>query len=132
MKKTLLILLMVLLVVSVTFAFVACDEQDPCKNGHSWDAGEITKPATCDAEGTKLVRCKICGATEEQTVGKTQDHVWKEPEVTTEPTCSTPGEGKVTCSVCGTSQTRTISSIALNQHAGGGVHLHTINAKIAM
>ncbi len=115
MKKTLLILLMVLLVVSVTFAFVACDEQDPCKNGHSWDAGEITKPATCDAEGTKLVRCKICGATEEQTVGKTQDHVWKEPEVTTEPTCSTPGEGKVTCSVCGTSQTRTVEATGVHE-----------------
>lgn len=64
MKKTLLILLSLLLVVSVTFAFAACNTDDPCAEGHSWDDGTPQTPASCESAGVTVYRCRVCGKTE--------------------------------------------------------------------
>ena len=53
---------------------------------HTWNDGEITTPATCNAEGVKTYTCTICNATKTEAVPKA-DH--------------TIAAGAKTCSVCG-------------------------------
>ena len=40
------------------------------KENHSWDAGEVTKPATEQAEGVKTFTCTICNAAKTETIPK--------------------------------------------------------------
>ncbi len=37
---------------------------------HSWNAGEVTTPATEDAEGVKTYTCTVCGQTKTETIDK--------------------------------------------------------------
>ena len=38
---------------------------------HDWDEGVITKPATCTAEGIKVLKCTVCQHTKEEVLAKT-------------------------------------------------------------
>ncbi len=68
--------------------------------GHAWDAGKVTKPATCTAAGVKTFTCTRCKTTKTEAV-PTLAHT---PVVVAgkEATCTETGltEGKK-CSVCG-------------------------------
>ena len=68
--------------------------------GHAWDAGKVTKPATCTAAGVKTFTCTRCKTTKTEAV-PTLAHT---PVVVAgkEATCTATGltEGKK-CSVCG-------------------------------
>lgn len=44
------------------------------KKAHTWDAGVITTPATCSAEGIKTFTCSVCGETMTETIEKTTKH----------------------------------------------------------
>lgn len=50
-----------------------CGKEDSAS--HSWNYGTVTEEATCEKTGLKTVTCTGCGATDTQTVGKT-DHDW--------------------------------------------------------
>ncbi len=102
MKRVIRILLAIVIVSALMLTIAACD-QDPCKDGHSWDDGSITKQPTCQAEGTILKRCMKCGAVEQQTLAKV-GHDWGEPNVIVPPTCSTPGRASVKCKNCDETQ----------------------------
>ncbi len=55
--------------------------------GHSWNAGEVTKNATCNEAGTKTFTCTACSATKTETIAATGNHTYVNGA----------------CSVCGTS-----------------------------
>jgi len=59
MKKLLKILTVVLAVSVLALTFVACHE-DPCKDGHTWDEGTVTKAPTCTDKGEKTFHCTVC------------------------------------------------------------------------
>lgn len=61
----------VLLGLCGAFAFAACDDE-PATTGnshtHTWNAGEITTPATKDQDGVKTFTCNDCGETKTEAV----------------------------------------------------------------
>lgn len=44
------------------------EQEIDSKSEHTWNNGEITKPATSTADGVKTYTCTICGATKEENV----------------------------------------------------------------
>lgn len=44
------------------------EQEVDSKSEHTWNNGEITKPATSTADGVKTYTCTICGATKEENV----------------------------------------------------------------
>lgn len=89
----------------------AVDHQDNNKDGvcdrcgakmaceHTYDAGVVTKEATCTEKGVKTFTCTKCKAT------KTEEIPVKEHDfsagVSKEPTCTEPGVGKCSCGEVG-------------------------------
>ncbi len=101
MKKFVLVLLALLLVFATTMLVVACDKQDPCKDGHSYDDGEIVKPASCKEEGELLKRCTKCGATKTEPIAPNDDHEYGELIPVKGATCGEAGvKAHYQCSVC--------------------------------
>lgn len=80
------------------------------KNGygtHTFDAGKVTKAATCTSTGVKTYTCTVCGATKTETIKKTgHSYIWK---TTTKATVFKPAVQTKVCSKCGykTKETRT-------------------------
>ena len=81
------------------FYELAADE-DPCANGHSWDAGVVTTEPTCTTEGVKTYTCSCCGATKTETV-EALGHDYATETVA--PTYFEGGYDTHTCSRCGDS-----------------------------
>ena len=78
-----------------------------CK--HANTTTEVTKEATCKAEGKKVIKCKDCGETIKTETIKKLSHKLGSYTVTKEPTCSATGTKTATCSVCGEKVTETIA-----------------------
>lgn len=78
-----------------------------CK--HANTTTEVTKEATCKAEGKKVIKCKDCGETIKTETIKKLSHKLGSYTVTKEPTCSSTGTKTATCSVCGEKVTETIA-----------------------
>jgi len=68
--------------------------------GHSWDAGKITKEATCRAAGSIVYTCATCGLQRTESI-PTKSHSYV--DTTIGPTITEKGYAEHTCSVCGTS-----------------------------
>ena len=113
---------------------------------HSWDAGEVTTPATCTTNGIKTFTCQDCGGTKTQEIAKlnhnygawtkvddnqhkrvcandnshveTANHNWNNGVVTTEPTETSTGVKTYTCSVCNGTKTETIPALT-HEHTYG-------------
>ena len=68
--------------------------------GHSWEDAEITKEATCQTEGRKVVKCSVCGEEKEEVIARLAHRIVIDPavEATTTSTGLTAGTH---CSVCG-------------------------------
>ena len=75
---------------------------------HTWNAGTVTKAATCKETGTKTFTCTACNATKTETIAKTTAHTYGSYKTTKEPTCTAQGTETATCSVCGVSTSRNI------------------------
>ena len=102
-----------------------CD--DTKTEAHKWDAGKVTKEATCKEEGVKTFTCGTCKATKEEKIEKkahtfgnlvsvdannhkdvckvcnesvTEPHTWNKGTVTKQPTCKDEGEKTFTCTGC--------------------------------
>ncbi|MDE7086778.1 MAG: hypothetical protein K2O67_01165, partial [Clostridia bacterium] len=92
-------------------AVITAQTEIPAK-GHSWNDGEITKPATCTAEGVKTFTCSTCNSTRTETVNKI-DHAISDWMTDKDPTCTAEGSKHKECTVCHTSlETGTIDKIA--------------------
>lgn len=70
---------------------------------HSWDEGQITKPATETSEGVKTYTCTVCSKTRTETIGKIE-HVHDYGQLIQEVPATCEEEGTVAhycCSGCG-------------------------------
>lgn len=78
--------------------------------GHSWDAGVISKPATCTEDGVKTYLCAGCGKTREETI-KASGHIFGDWVVTKPATAAVKGEKQRTCAICGYVETAEIDAL---------------------
>jgi uncharacterized repeat protein (TIGR01451 family) len=78
----------------------------PCTN-HAWDAGVVTKEATCTAEGVKTFTCANCGETKTEAIAAT-GHNWDAGVETKAATCTEEGVKTFTCANCGETKTEAI------------------------
>lgn len=63
-----------------------------CDNGHHWDDGKVTTPATCKEAGTKTYTCTACETTKTESIAKLTTHTpGAEATETTAQTCTTCG-----------------------------------------
>ena len=70
------------------------------KSEHTWNAGEVTKPATCTGEGTKTYICTGCGTIKTEIIPST-GHESTEVRNKKEATCVKSGyTGDVYCTIC--------------------------------
>ena len=83
---------------------------------HKWDAGKVTKPATCGAEGVRTYTCTVCGDTKTEAISATGNHTWNAGVVTKQPTATEAGVRTYTCTVCGATKTEAISPAAHTRH----------------
>ena len=82
--------------------------------GHSWDAGKITKEATCRAAGSIVYTCATCGLQRTESIpAKPHSYV----DTTVEPTLSEKGYVEHVCSVCGTSYSDLYTDPLPNEHS---------------
>ena len=78
---------------------IATGEDIPATGNHSWNAGEVTKEATCTEGGEET---RVCTRDESHTETKptpknTDAHAWGEWKVTKEATCTEGGEETRVC-----------------------------------
>ena len=70
------------------------------KSEHTWNAGEVTKPATCTEIGTKTYTCIECGTTQTEKISST-GHGATEVRNKKEATCAESGyTGDTYCTIC--------------------------------
>ena len=106
---------------------------------HTWNAGEVTTPATHTTAGVKTFTCSDCGETKTEAIAKTTTHThgawakynsvehktvcacgdviyaahtWNTGEVTTPATHLAVGVKTFTCTDCGATKTEEIARIA--------------------
>ena len=65
---------------------------------HKWDAGVVTKAATCGADGVKTYTCSVCKETKEAPISATGEHQYKDK--VEEATCTKPMQVGEVCTVC--------------------------------
>lgn len=82
------------------------------KTAHTWDKGEVIKPADCVHTGVRTYTCKICHEQKEENLKKTE-HSWDDGKITTAPTTSSVGIKTFICKVCGTTKTEEISKLSV-------------------
>ena len=85
---------------SVTVLKVACE--------HTYDAGTVTTPATCDKAGVKTYTCTKCGTTKTEEI-PALGHAYDDGVQTKAPTCKEEGVKTYTCTKCGTTKTEAIA-----------------------
>lgn len=110
MKKVKLVALLLVLCMCFTL-FAACEDPDPCKNGHSWVNGQCSNcgVSQCDTEGHDYGDdgvCKICGASQ-----CASGHKWV----------------NAVCSVCGAKYELTdyVSELKLNMSSGSAKYTNS-------
>ncbi len=72
-----------------------CANEYGVANGHSWNGGEETTPATCETAGVMTYTC-ACSATKTEAIAPT-GHAWDDGVETTPATCTTAGVKTYTC-----------------------------------
>ena len=86
------------------------------KKAHTWDAGTVTKVATCTESGVKTYTCTLCAATKTEEVPATGNHEHTELRDAREATCVEDGyTGDLYCKDCGT-KLQTGKTIAKKAH----------------
>ena len=112
MKKVLFVLLLVAVLIG---SFVSCKEEPA--HEHTWDAGKITTPATCEVAGVKTYSCE-CGETKTEAI-PALGHKWDTGKITTPATCEDAGVKTFTCQNNNThTKTEAIPALGHNWDAG--------------
>ncbi len=83
---------------------------------HQWDDGMVTVEPKCNAEGTMVYTCTLCGETKDEVI-PTVDHAWV-AGATVEPTCTEDGYTPYTCPDCGAEKSDPIPATDHNYVAG--------------
>ena len=106
---------------------------------HTWNAGVVTTPATCTADGVRTYTCTVCRGTKTAAVAATghvwgvwtklddtqhqrvcandashkeqEAHTWDEGVITTAPTCTEQGVKTFTCAVCNGTKTEAVAAL---------------------
>ena len=65
---------------------------------HKWDAGEVTKAATCGEDGEKVYTCTVCQEEKTATIAATGEHQYDDK--VEEATCTEPMQVGEVCTVC--------------------------------
>lgn len=102
-------------------AEITLQDLNPCRNGHTWDEGEVTTEPTCTEKGVKTFTCTVkgCGATRTEDVEAT-GHDWQVVRDTEKKaTCTEDGSCEYICSKC--FETRTETTNALGHDYVNGV-----------
>ena len=81
----------------------------PCAN-HTWNDGDVTKPATCEDTGIKTYTCTVCGETKTEVIPSLGGHKWDAGTVTKAATCEGTGVRTFTCTVCSATKTEEIAA----------------------
>lgn len=69
---------------------------------HTWDAGKVTKAATCTATGVKTYTCTECDKTKQETIAKNNTHTPSDNWIISKAaTCTTDGSRFKQCVYCG-------------------------------
>ena len=76
---------------------------------HTWNEGEVTKPATCTEAGEKMYTCSICKLTKTEVIAAT-GHDWGEWKITKAVTCTSAGEQTRYCNNCEETETKVLSA----------------------
>ena len=92
------------------------------KHEHKWDAGTVTKEATCKEAGEKTFTCSVCKGTKTEIIKKLENHTWDAGKVTKTATCKEAGEKTLTCTVCKETKKETIP-VDKNNHADYGTEV---------
>ena len=77
--------------------------------GHNWDAGKITKAATCTETGVKTYTCTRCQKTKTEEI-KATGHNWDAGKITKAATCTETGVKTYTCTRCQKTKTEEIKA----------------------
>lgn len=67
---------------------------------HTWDAGTVTVPSTCETKGTKVYQCIHCTVTTSETL-PFADHTPSDWITDREPAVGVEGSEHIECTVCG-------------------------------
>ena len=89
-------------------AVISKTDDTTCKE-HIWDAGVVTKEATCTEAGEITYTCEVCKETKTEAIAA-KGHTWDAGVVTKEATCTEAGEKTYTCEVCKETKTETIAA----------------------
>ena len=89
-------------------AVISKTDDTTCKE-HIWDAGVVTKEATCTEAGEITYTCEVCKETKTEAI-EAKGHTWDAGVVTKEATCTEAGEKTYTCEVCKETKTETIAA----------------------
>lgn len=103
------------------------------KSAHKYDAGKVTKSATCTATGVKTYTCTVCGVTKTEAIAK-KAHTYK--SYVTKATLTANGKIVSKCSVCGAVKSttaiplvKTVTISATNYNYDGKVKTPTVTVK---
>lgn len=106
MAKRLLCVIVFMLTLVCTFASCSGDKDETPSHTHNFGEWEITKSATCTAEGSKERYCS-CGEKQTAVIGL-KEHEYGEWSITKEATFTENGEEIHSC-VCGKTETRIVA-----------------------
>ena len=101
-------------------AEITLQDLNPCRNGHTWDEGEVTTEPTCTEKGVKTFTCTVkgCGATRTEDVEAT-GHDWQVVRDTEKKaTCTEGGSCEYICSKCFDTKTETTDPLGHNYEKG--------------
>lgn len=68
--------------------------------GHLWSEWKITKPVTCEENGSRTRACPTCGESETEVLLAEDNHIWSESTVTVPVSCTADGTSSKTCTLC--------------------------------
>lgn len=77
---------------------------------HSWDAGKVTKSATCTKDGEKIYTCSGCGETKAEVL-KATGHKMGAWKTVASATTQKAGRQERSCTVCNYKETRSIPKL---------------------
>ena len=122
MKK----LIALLLIIAAAFSLTACqspadppkpDEENPCKNGHSFGDWVVVTETTCEDDGERYRECTVCLFIEEEFTKASPDHhKYSDWRTTLAATCVDEGEKRRTCSVCSNPETEIIPATGAHNY----------------
>ena len=80
------------------------------KKDHSWDAGKVTKSATCTKDGEKTYTCSGCGETKTEVI-KATGHKMGAWKTVASATTQKEGRQERSCTICNYKETRSIPKL---------------------